>query len=373
LVIFAGLFVSLILPAVALAQGGSGFSLTPYSLETAANLPRFAFDAEPGQTIQSAVLVRNESTIPVHVQIYPADARTAVNGDIDFGKRSDVLTGVGRWVTLEQTDLNLAAGESQLVLFSIRVPDTAQPGMHRAGIMAENVTPSVDEPATAQPEQVQVKITFLEGLNLRMTVPGPTKTEFAITGVVQTVGNGDTIFDVQMANTGGEDVQMTGGRIQIFDAGGTAIGEQPFQMSGLFMARDTVSHPVRFTGLLPEGHYSVQVSVDYGGDAPAQWTSEFDIAPAAQEAAAAEINRGFAVAPNPDDQSGEAAAAPVAATQVVVAPLTSAPVSGTESIWVDVIEGMALIMVLGIVITLIIFVTRSRSSSPQNDYRTRGE
>lgn len=374
LVVLIGVLLGLILPSAVLAQGGGTYSLTPYSLETEENLPRFAFEAEPGQSFQSAVLVKNEGSESIHLLLYAADARTSVNGGLDFSNVTDVLSSVGLWITVEQSDLTLAAGESQIVPFTVHVPDTVQPGSHRAGIMTENATPEVNDEQATDPKQVSVKYVFREGLNVHITVPGPTQTEFHITNVTQSVENNDTIFNVEMGNVGNEDVRIASGSIQIFDSNGGIIGEQPIQLSGLFLAGDTISNPARFTGLLPEGHYAVGVSVDYGTDVSAQWQSEFDIVPATvEEAAAAEINRGFAVAPNPDDQSGEAAAAPEAATQVVVAPLTSAPVSGTESIWVYVIAGMALIMMLGIVITLIIFVTRSRSSSPQNDYRTRGE
>jgi hypothetical protein len=371
LIIFAGLLLNLSLPLAVLAQGGGTFSLTPYSLETQTDLPRFVFDAEAGQSFQSAVLVKNEGSEPVHVQLYAADARTSVNGDLDFSGRTDVPVGVGLWISIEQPDLTLAAGESQIVPFTVHVPDTARSGNHRAGIMAETIAPEVGEGVAVDSGQVSVKYLFREGLNVRITLPGPTKIEFAIAGVTQATDNNDTIFNVEMINSGSEDVQIAGGQIQISDANGKVIGEQPIPLSGLFLAGDTVSPQVRFTGLLPEGHYSVQASVDYGANAPTQSQSEFDIVPAAQGEVAAEVNRGFALAPSLAEQSDSVAS--VTAAPVEAAAVTTEPVAGGESIWVYVIAGMALIIVLGIVISLIIWVARSRPSSPQDDYRLWGK
>jgi hypothetical protein len=52
LVVLIGVLLGLILPSAVLAQGGGTYSLTPYSLETEENLPRFAFEAEPGQSFR---------------------------------------------------------------------------------------------------------------------------------------------------------------------------------------------------------------------------------------------------------------------------------------------------------------------------------
>ena len=366
LIVSIGLLINLSLPSALLAQGGGTFSLTPYSLETQTDLPRFVFDTEPGQSFQSAVLVKNEGSEPLHVQLYAADARTSVNGGLDFSGRTDVPVGVGLWITIEQPDLALAVGESQIVPFTVHVPDTAQSGNHRAGIMAETIAPEVGKEVAVGSGQVSVKYLFREGLNVRITLPGPTQTEFAITNVTQTVENNETIFDVELSNIGSEEVRIASGLILVSDATGEKIGEQPIPMSGLFLAGDKVSHPVRFTGLLPEGHYSVEVAVDYGANTPAQWRSEFEILPAAPQEAAAEVNRGFSVVPGVAEQSDSAAL-------VTAAPVTTDSVAGTQSIWIYVIAAMALIMMLGIVISLVIFVARSRPSSPQDDYQVWGK
>ncbi len=365
LIIFTGFLVNLSLSSAALAQGNGTFSMTPYSLETQAPLPNFVFEAEPEQAFQSAVLIKNESDEPVYVLLYPADATTGVNGDLNFSNRSDALLGAGFWITIEQPDLTLAAGESQIVPFTVQMPATARPGNHRAGIMAESVSPPVENAVATNAGEVNVKYVFRQGLNVRITVPGPTQTEFAITGVAQTVENNDTIFDVELSNIGSEEVRIVGGLIQVSDTTGEKIGEQPIPMSGLFLAGDKVSHPVRFTGLLPAGHYNVEVAVDYGANAPAQWRSEFEILPAASQEAAAEVNRSFRVISGVAEQSDSAA-------PVTAVPVTTDSVAGTQSIWIYVIAAMALIITLGIVISLVIFVARSRPSAPQDDYRVWG-
>ena len=145
-----------------------------------------------------------------------------------------------------------------------------------------------------------------KALNIRVTVPGPVAVDFKVASVQHVFEAGRSVFQVELRNEGNVSTEVTGGKLEVMDASGQVIGTLAIRMSGKFLARDTVLHPVLFDQPLPEGRYSVRVSMDYGGDEPATWESTFEVAKEAAEKAEEEAtDRGFDLPSRPGPEQPE--------------------------------------------------------------------
>jgi len=143
-----------------------------------------------------------------------------------------------------------------------------------------------------------VAVLFRKALNVRVIVPGPVVTNFVVGSVQHAFEGGQSVFQVELRNAGNVSTDLAGGKLEVMDASREVIGSLPIQMNGKFLAGDTVLYPARFDEPLPEGRYTVAVTVDYGGNEPATWESTFEVTTEAAEKAEKEaIERGLKLSP----------------------------------------------------------------------------
>ncbi|MGW0994820.1 peptidase [Streptomyces sp. NPDC002523] len=92
----------------------------------------------PGSTIERRVEVTNESSTPMHVDVYAA-AATIAKGEFTFApqRTPNELTG---WTSLDRADLELAAFQTARVRTTIRVPRDAAAGERYGVIWAQTGT-----------------------------------------------------------------------------------------------------------------------------------------------------------------------------------------------------------------------------------------
>ncbi|MBD8080081.1 DUF916 domain-containing protein [Cellulosimicrobium arenosum] len=99
----------------------------------------FAYAVEPGQSVQDAVVVTNDSTVPLHLGVYGTDAFTTTSGNLDLLPAGDEPVDLGSWLTLDVAGLDLEPGQSVEVPFTLQVPDDASPGDHSGGVVTSLV------------------------------------------------------------------------------------------------------------------------------------------------------------------------------------------------------------------------------------------
>ena len=198
------------LPAAAASNGS--WSIFPYRAPTAtgAGPTLFDFSARPGQSIEDAFTLSNDTAQAIDFSVYPADAYDITAGG-GFALRGSGQrdVGVGAWIHLPATvahGYTVPAGTAATVPFTVVVPADASPGDHAGGIVALDVT---EAPSSSSRVQFQVRRGV--GVRVYLHVLGPVRPGLAVTGVQARTsvppfafatgsGSADVRFDV--VNTG---------------------------------------------------------------------------------------------------------------------------------------------------------------------------
>lgn len=104
---------------------------------------RFAYSADPGQSVTDHVLVGNTGTESQDFTVLATDAYNGTNGDFSLLASAETPTSVGAWVRFENGEnriqFSLAPQEVRLLTFTVAIPADATPGDHVGGIVASVV------------------------------------------------------------------------------------------------------------------------------------------------------------------------------------------------------------------------------------------
>lgn len=119
----------------------------------------FRLEVEAGATITDQALLTNHSEETVTFTIAGADGVVSAEGNFDILPPGEESTDIGTWIEVQPT-IEVPAGESALVPFTITVPADATPGDHPGGIVAgvSRVTESADGPRVGFNTRVGVRI-----------------------------------------------------------------------------------------------------------------------------------------------------------------------------------------------------------------------
>ena len=198
----------LALPVVALAQSTSGstdsgvdLSITPLIRE---------INADQGQTITGSVDVTNNSSDTQ--TIYPLVRDFTASNDPDTGAPSfSEISGsdaksVSQWVTFGKSSMELAAGTTGTVNYTMNVPAGAEPGGHYGAIFASTQAPDVSG-------TTGVAISARVGSLLLVTVSGDIRTAGDVVSFKadKSIYQGSPVnFTMSLKNTGNVHFKPTG-------------------------------------------------------------------------------------------------------------------------------------------------------------------
>ncbi|MEU4694734.1 hypothetical protein [Actinoplanes sp. NPDC023714] len=90
---------------------------------------------DPGQTVTEHLAVRNFGAAPASFRLTAADGYLTDKGRFNMLPSDTPSTDGGTWITVQST-VDVGAGETEVVPFTITVPSGATPGDHPAGIAA---------------------------------------------------------------------------------------------------------------------------------------------------------------------------------------------------------------------------------------------
>lgn len=94
---------------------------------------------DPGDTVEEHLAVRNLSEEEVTFELAAADGLYTRSGRFDMLPSGEESVAAGTWITLPDS-VTVGPGETEVVEFSIAVPQHAEPGDHAAGITASVLT-----------------------------------------------------------------------------------------------------------------------------------------------------------------------------------------------------------------------------------------
>lgn len=254
----------LCVPSAVAAREPASFALNPVNYDPALQVTRsyFVVAARPGQTVDDSVRVTNAGGAPGVAYLYPVDATTGRTSGAVYLDRAQPRRDVGAWVSLAKDRVDLDAGGSAVVPFTIHVPASAKPGDHLGGIVAENAAMT----GASSGGSLQIRIRHLTVIAVEVQVPGAASTRVDVTGVASSVDGGYQYLYLHLTNTG-ELVSKPTGSVTVTDATGRTVVSRAFQLD-TFLPGTAIDYPVPVAGkVLPDGGYRVVVRLTYGSAA----------------------------------------------------------------------------------------------------------
>lgn len=136
--------------------------------------PNFVFTLKPGEEIHDSIHLQNYSAEKVELTIYPSDAFNSPNGALDLLPGDKEPTDVGRWITLDETNVTLSPNDLVDIPFTLTVPkDGVEGGDHVGGIVSsfKGVTNG---------EKAPVKLDRRLGTRVQVRIDGPLNPQLTI-------------------------------------------------------------------------------------------------------------------------------------------------------------------------------------------------
>ncbi|MBA4181393.1 MAG: hypothetical protein C0506_12450 [Anaerolinea sp.] len=244
-----GLLALLANGGAARGQGGLAFGISPADEGFGAY---FSYTLEPGTTKTAVARVSNNGSAVISLRAYAADGISASGGGTAFGAFGEKRTGVGAWLSLAQTQLNIDAGAAVAVPVTIAVPAGAAPGDYVAGIVVE-----APPKAGAAGGNVNTSITERAGMAIVVRVPGAAAEKLALGNLCFNQETGSRYFEIPVQNQGAV-ISTATGTFKLETASGTHVFERPVEMGSLIPTLQTVVQ-VHAPQDPPPGKYTARV------------------------------------------------------------------------------------------------------------------
>ncbi|MGW5127443.1 peptidase [Streptomyces sp. NPDC004069] len=211
----------------------------------------------PGSTIERRVEVTNESSTPMHVNVYAA-AATIAKGGFTFapGRTPNELTG---WTSLDRAGLELAASGKARVRATIRVPRDAAAGERYGVIWAQ----------TGAPADRSHNMTMLARVGVRMYIDvgpgGEPPSDFRIERLHPTrARDGRGEVRARIHNTGGRALDIRGALSLSDGPGGLRAGPFSAKTGTTLAPGDLAEAVVPLDARLPDGPWTVAFTLRSG-------------------------------------------------------------------------------------------------------------
>jgi len=122
------------------------------------------------ETVAQVVSVENQSDAAIRMRVYVMDFRIGKESEFAFLEPGEESYSCSRWLSIGETDFELASGENKAVAVTISVPQDVEPGGHYAALLFETVQP--------QPDQgFSVTISSRIASLFYLTIPGVTEAD----------------------------------------------------------------------------------------------------------------------------------------------------------------------------------------------------
>ncbi|MFD8479287.1 peptidase [Kitasatospora sp. NPDC059673] len=249
----------------------------------------------PGSTIERRVEVSNESSTPMHVDVYAA-AAAITKGQFTFApdRTPNELTG---WTSLDTTGLDLAAHETAQVRATVQVPKNASAGERYGVIWAQTGRPEDRSAQAGRPADRSHNLTILGRVGVRMYLDvgpgGEPASDFEIEQLTPARGHdGRAELHARVRNTGGRALDI-GGTLALSDGpGGLRAGPFSARTGTALAPGESADAVVPLDTRVPEGPWNVELALRSGVvEHSARATVTFPVAPGGTGAVTASAAR----------------------------------------------------------------------------------
>ena len=193
------------LAATATARAaGSADDAATWTVATASNhfgsaRRNYAYVANPGATLEDAIVVSNPGERPVRLTLYAADGYTTADGAFDVRTRDSRSGSVGAWVTPDRPLVTVQPGSSVTVPFTVTVPKDARPGDHLGGIVASRTEAAADGSDVERRIGIRIQLRVSGAFEPRLVVENP---RITYSGTASPFGTGSAVVTYTVRNTG---------------------------------------------------------------------------------------------------------------------------------------------------------------------------
>ncbi|MFG2694654.1 peptidase [Kitasatospora sp. NPDC048407] len=211
----------------------------------------------PGSSIERRVEVSNESSTPMHVDVYAA-AASVTKGKFTFApdRTPNELTG---WTSLDTTGLDLAAHGTAQVRVTVQVPKNASAGERYGVIWAQ----------TGPPEKRAGNLTLLGRVGVRMYLDigpgGEPASDFEVEQLTPGRSrDGKAELHARIHNTGGRALDIGGTLVLSDGPGGLRAGPFSAATGTTVAPGERADAIVPMDARVPEGPWTVELALRSG-------------------------------------------------------------------------------------------------------------
>ncbi|MEZ3160399.1 DUF916 domain-containing protein [Microbacterium sp. BWT-B31] len=194
--------------ALSVAPAGAALALdddVSWTVRTASNdfgadRTSYHYTADPGRTVEDAIVIANHGDESVDLALYAADGYTTDSGGFDILTPGETSTAVGAWIQPAEDLVTVEPGASVEVPFTLTVPENATPGDYAGGIVT-----SLAQPGDTQGLSVDRRL----GIRVALRVGGALAPALAVTdlhvawdGGANPLAVGDARVTYEIENTG---------------------------------------------------------------------------------------------------------------------------------------------------------------------------
>ncbi|MDP2860481.1 MAG: DUF916 domain-containing protein [bacterium] len=162
----------------------------------------FIWTVKPGETRGDEVVVQNKNNEPVELEIYSVDATANKDGAFTLFPKGE-KNSAGGWISLSKSSLLVPPQAKVSVPFTVKIPLTAGPGDHVAGIAVE--TKSGEEPSSSG-----VRLVQRIGVRFYLTVEGEKTENLEISDLRVVSDAGESYLSYVLANKGNTNLALSG-------------------------------------------------------------------------------------------------------------------------------------------------------------------
>jgi WxL Interacting Protein, peptidoglycan binding domain len=221
----------------------------------------FVYDARPGTTVTGKVLVSNNGDRVGTVRLFATDATTGQTSGTVYRTSGETPHGVGAWVKLPASRLELGPKEHRVVPFTVVVPRGAGAGQHVGGIVAETAQRSTS-PQKQGKTNVQITVRNLAIVAVQVNLPGKEVASFRVGRVHVGGKRGFQQVFVRLTNTGNVLLKPALALKLLNDAGAVVLSHGA--KLDTVLPHTSIDYPVTVTGeAIPAGSYQASVRLAY--------------------------------------------------------------------------------------------------------------
>ena len=236
------------------ATPGAGFAVRPGSFNPNDPATRAYFKPTiaPGKAFTNTVVVTNTGSAPLQVYVYAVDGLTGVTSGAVYSARREATHEAGSWLTVAQPALTVAPRSQRRVGFTVRVPASAQPGDHLAGVAIEDAHPQHYSGRFSVTEVLRMVV----GVDIR--VPGPAQPH----GVLHSIGLRalpGTKFASVVVGLANQGRLLCKPRLSVTVKNPNGSSRTVARQLDTVLPGDSIPYPFAWPGTLAPGTYGVSV------------------------------------------------------------------------------------------------------------------